>query len=140
MTPEQKAKRHAYMKAYDEARKEKRKPYRKALYKIFYAANREEELARVRKWAKANPDKMTAKVARRNAKKLNATPPWLSRGMIEAINYKYETAHRLTEETGIPHQVDHIVPLQGETVSGLHVPWNLQVITAEENQRKNNSH
>lgn len=47
-------------------------------------------------------------------------------------------AERLTRETGIPHQVDHIVPLQSKIVCGLHVEHNLRVITATENARKKN--
>jgi len=55
--------------------------------------------------------------------------------MIESL---YTIAHMLTESTGIQHHVDHIQPLQGKKVSGLHVQDNLQVVTAEDNIRKKN--
>ena len=54
------------------------------------------------------------------------------------MNDIYEEARRLTRETGVHHQVDHIVPLQGKTVSGLHVFSNLQILTQVENVSKSN--
>lgn len=64
-----------------------------------------------------------------------AMPPWAD---VEAIRAIYDEARRLTTETGIPHEVDHEIPLLGRGVTGLHVEWNLRVVTRTENRRKSN--
>lgn len=86
-------------------------------------------------WAKANPDRVRALVAKRKVAKRSALVPWADHDAIRAI---YAEAARLTRETGIRHEVDHIYPLQGETVCGLHVENNLQILTKTENIRKKN--
>ena len=68
-----------------------------------------------------------------------ATPPWLTEAHKFAIQKIYELRDLLFKETGIEHHVDHIVPLKGKNVCGLHVPWNLQVIPATENLQKGNA-
>jgi hypothetical protein len=78
-----------------------------------------------------------AETAKRRAAKLQRTPAWADNDAIKAV---YAEARRLTRETGVPHQVDHVVPLRGKLVSGLHVQNNLLVIPAVENGRKFNRH
>jgi hypothetical protein len=73
--------------------------------------------------------------AKRKAAKLRRTPKWAD---LDAIRKVYARARSMTRKTGVPHVVDHIVPLQGRQVSGLHVQWNLQILTAAENSHKHN--
>lgn len=73
--------------------------------------------------------------AKRRAEKSSRTPPWADLDKIRAL---HDEAQRLTLATGIPHHVDHVLPLQGELVSGLHVETNMQIITGAENSRKKN--
>jgi 5-methylcytosine-specific restriction endonuclease McrA len=100
-----------------------------------YRSEREAVRAATEKWRQANLAKDAANTARRKAAKLKACPSWVDMGEIEKF---YVEARRLTEITGIEHEVDHIHPLQGKTLCGLHVPWNLQVITKSANSRKKN--
>jgi len=72
---------------------------------------------------------------KRRAARLHRTPPWSD---LDAMRAVYAEAQMITRETGIQHHVDHVIPLQGALVSGLHVPGNLQIITGTENSRKRN--
>lgn len=85
-----------------------------------------------------NKEKFLMNTSRRRAAQLQRTPAWLSDDQITSIENLYFQAKMLEIETGIKHHVDHIIPLQGKTVSGLHVPENLRVISAKENLSKNN--
>lgn len=58
---------------------------------------------------------------------------------VMTIDYLYQRAAWLSAETGVPHEVDHIIPLNGEKVSGLHVMANLQILTRKANHDKGNS-
>ncbi len=69
----------------------------------------------------------------------NRAPRWLSKEQLDNISNIYKECKFISDSTGIPHHVDHIVPLMGEAVSGLHVPWNLRIIPAQENLSKSNS-
>lgn len=130
----------AYTKKWCEANPEKRAEY----------LNRPEVKARMRAiacqwakdnperrglWAKNNPEKLRAITGRRYAKKKMAMVPWADANKIAAI---YAEAERLTRETGIPHEVDHIFPIGGKTVMGLHHEDNLRVVTRAENRSKGN--
>lgn len=85
-----------------------------------------------------NRSKINALRAKRVAQHLNATPPWLSQEQLIEIETFYQMAQDLTNKTNTPHEVDHIIPLQGKSVCGLHVPWNLQILTQSKNRKKGN--
>lgn len=88
-----------------------------------------------KKYKEENRPLYAAAQKRRQARQMQAMPPWVDPS--DLIPF-YEEARRLTVETGIKHEVDHIAPLQGKNSCGLHVPWNLRVVTKTENVRKNN--
>lgn len=90
---------------------------------------------RLRQFRLKNPDACPRYIARRKTAKLRATPAWANPDAIAAY---YKTAAHRTAESGVPWQVDHIVPLVSKKVCGLHVEHNLCVITASENHKKSN--
>ena len=96
------------------------------------------DLARLNKHNKANPEMHLARTRKRQAALLQRVPKWDPNAHL--IVAKYQLAAMLTHETGIIHHVDHIIPLQGKKVSGLHVFSNLRVIPGTDNVKKSNSY
>ena len=97
--------------------------------------NIESYKTRSNNWKKNNPGAANALNAKRRASQLQATPTWAD---FEAIEREYELAAWCSKVTGEQYHVDHIIPLQGKRVCGLHVHTNLRVIMASENIAKNN--
>jgi 5-methylcytosine-specific restriction endonuclease McrA len=89
-------------------------------------------------WKENNKVQVRADTKARRRKHREATPKWLSRKQKSEIRQLYQIAITMTQTTGEQYVVDHIVPLRGESVCGLHVPWNLRVITQDENLKKSN--
>jgi 5-methylcytosine-specific restriction endonuclease McrA len=89
-------------------------------------------------WKRNNLLQIRADAKARRRKHRQATPQWLTRKQKSEIRQLYQIAITMTKTTGEQYVVDHIVPLRSETVCGLHVPWNLRVITQEENLAKSN--
>ena len=118
--------------------------------KRYYANNKETVIQRAKAravqdqrkyrktWKKQNQEEVKAATNDRRRRHKNATPSWLSAEQKAEIRKIYKEAIRLCGENPKSYAVDHIVPLMGKEVCGLHVPWNLQILTAEENFKKNN--
>lgn len=85
-------------------------------------------------WQQENPGKVLAKAAKRRASERRQMPAWADNSKIELI---YRVAASMRRHGKDVH-VDHIVPLQGKSVSGLHVHYNLQIIDANANRMKSN--
>ena len=85
-----------------------------------------------------NPGKTLAYVVKRRVSKANRTPSWLTKDDFWMIEQAYELSAMRTKMFGFSWHVDHIIPLNGESVSGFHVPQNLQVIPWIDNVKKHN--
>jgi hypothetical protein len=136
--------------------------------KLYYLKNKEKLKQNAFDWAKQNPEKVSlakkkwrennknferklvnewklknrhsvyATNAKRRGQLLNATPKWFNKHHNKQIKELFICAEMFTLFTGEKYHVDHIIPLCGKNINGLHVPWNLQVIPAKENLKKSN--
>ena len=139
-----KEKRKVYSKEYQKERK-KDEEYRKqqnerilAWYHANFEKNKEKKNARNRAWRANNKDIINFHTNKRYTAKKQRLPAWLTEENLKQIQVMYTLATSLNKSTGIQWHVDHIIPLQGKNVSGLHVPENLQVIQGSLNSKKGN--
>lgn len=88
-------------------------------------------------WRRNNPIYSKIKSMERKFHIKQATPSWVNKSKLYEI---YKNRLDISNETGIVHHVDHIYPVRGEFVCGLHVPENLQIISAAENMKKSNKY
>ena len=101
---------------------------------------KEQSIKRANDWNKKYPHRHLARARKRQASKLLRTPKWLTQDDLFIIEEAYHLAKLRSQLLSIPYHVDHILPLQGKKVSGLHVPGNIQVIPAKLNLQKSNRH
>lgn len=113
-------------------------PLRRAYFQQRYLSKKEQIDAANKLYRQLNPHKHAAKEMRRRLAKIQRTPAWLTTDDEWMIEQAYELAALRTKMLGITFEVDHILPLQGKLVSGLHTPTNLQVIPALLNRQKTN--
>jgi hypothetical protein len=156
----------AWQKDFEEKNKEHRAAYRKKYYeenkehllqkaaeydkahpemiaaksKKYREANAEKVAERCKKYRKKNPAIFSYHANKRALAKIQRTPQWLTEFDLLKIKCMYQLAAMRTKESGQDWHVDHIIPLRGKLVSGLHVPDNLQVIPATENRQKKNAY
>ena len=104
----------------------------------YYHANKETLREQQADYYRRNKHKFLALNSTARAALYQATPSWLTDQQRKEIKDIYAMRDMMVGETGEQHHVDHIVPLRGKNVCGLHVPHNLRVITAQENLMKGN--
>jgi hypothetical protein len=110
-----------------------------ATKKRWYLRNRVRMIANSQLWAENNRARSNATKKKYETSKVKRAPEWLTDIDFERIETQYRLAEILTKLHNEPWHVDHIIPLQGKIVSGLHVPSNLQVIRGRDNCSKNNT-
>ena len=125
---------NTYKKEWQLSNKDKIAAYDKS----WQEKNKDKKSKNYKNWQVNNRAKVNSYNSYRRALELQATPKWLTASHKLHMECKYSLAAMLSKHTTEQHHVDHIVPLNGKTVCGLHVPWNLQVLTAKANLSKSN--
>lgn len=103
--------------------------------KKYYDSNSKKRIHNAAKWAAKNRGRVAKREADRRASKILATPVWANQ---KYISLWYDFAKIESDRTGRRVQVDHIIPLKGKLVCGLHCARNMQLLFIEDNSSKNN--
>lgn len=119
---------------------EQHRAKRNDYFKNYRQENRDQFLTSLKKYRESNKDVRTSLQAQRRSAKLQRTPKWLTKEQHKEIQEFYIMAKELEAVFPWKQCVDHIIPLQGRTVSGFHVPSNLQILSAKANMEKGNSY
>ena len=126
------------VKVYDAARYAANPAKCRSACARYYRNHKAEVVQRKLDDQKNRPSVYAARAMQRHASQLESTPAWLTQTQLDEIQSFYDIAKALQWLSEEPLEVDHIVPLQGVNVRGLHVPWNLQILPKSVNARKHN--
>lgn len=123
---------------YHKKRYEDNKEIIRGLQAAYYKNNKDSIRLKSKEYYEANKGRFNYWSKKYKLRKIQRTPKWLTKEDFFKMESIYELAQRLSIETSVLHHVDHIIPLKGEFVSGLHTPDNLQVLPWDENLQKSN--
>jgi hypothetical protein len=132
------AKKRSYAKKRTKEQPELVRAIAKRVRESMSEDQRQKQNTQSKEWRKKNKGRVLAWTRMRQLAKKQRTPAWLSDFDKLKIECYYSIAAMLTRENNESWHVDHVLPLQGKSVSGLHVPNNLQLLRGEENSRKGN--
>jgi hypothetical protein len=123
----------------DKQNYEKNAKYRNQLTQVYKAERKTKLAADEKSWRTINRGAVRAARARQGAIRSLRVPSWANAQQIREVYEDCETVSNISRMYGGPtYQVDHIIPLRGKNVSGLHVEYNLQLLTTDENASKSN--
>lgn len=128
------------LKAYTAKHREENRERKRFTDNEWKKRNKETVKRQRRETAKRNLGTVYARNARHRAARINRLPVWQSDFERLVIKIVYDEARKMSDKGDVNYHVDHMIPMQGKLVSGLHCLSNLQIITATENLKKSNSY